>query len=312
MVIEPLPIKRKSVCYEVPQMRDKELPVSRKDLPPSQEEMEFVTETGLLTLSTAFGQEFVMELFQVMSGHALLRERRTTLLQFETIASAAPSADEASLEMLMNSRMVRFNDIIRRCLLHHPLLKSTASVQLMCFLADVSAIPGCSCEGRVEKLYQEGLFRVFVPASIVPQMVANGDNRFEVTIEEAAKRLNESIESWYKELLIEMFELSPKAKTPALPRGGKVTLGKWMEHCRKLWQSTGGPTAILDQDLLQIRNVFSHENLDIDVKTETIASPLNAKLRLDREGFARFLHEMYMRECGLWMALSAYKRRKTQ
>lgn len=270
---------------------------------PTQAEIERVTRTGKKLLEAAFGKEPTAQMMMLFSDPAsLLRQRRTTLEVLRELAQRAPKVDESRLDRIAASSMKDFDEIARRAMEANPLLQLRAPMELRQFL-QLHARHVDSA--KLEKLFDDGLFEVFVPAQAVPSMILSRKNLFEPAVEEGARILGNAIEHWYKQLLIFLVELTYASRAESLPAGlgSRTTLGGWMKAARGLWKDGHGPVSILQDKLRDMRNTLAHEKLEIDVRNKAVRSPMDASVVLNRRAFTQLVREVFLWLTALWLVL---------
>lgn len=275
--------------------------------PPTREELQELSALGVALMEQVLGAQVMEQLVATASdAGALLRARQTTLKAMENLFSSAPPIDEAAVERLVEPRIERFNSILNRSLVTNPMLRARAPRGLLQFLLKHRTHVDVA---RTEEIKFDGILSVLVPAEVVPSMVLNPENLFEPTINEAARFLCGSIEGWYKRLLTFLVDLTCEAHQLRRPRRlrDRSTLGEWIGAARDLWGQHSGPHLILANDLLELRNFITHEELQLDVVAETVVSPLDASKLLDRRRFARLVQACYIKLAAMWLAVLAAK-----
>jgi hypothetical protein len=275
--------------------------------PPTINEMTQLTTTPMAVLEKILGNTAMKRMLATMSdGSAWLRAPQTTIEALKEIFQQAKPIDEHEIEEFAEQRMQRFNEIVQRSLATNPILRGPTPSTLMRFLVQHGPHVDIA---RLEKLKFDGLVDVVIPAQIVPPMVLDTHNLFEPTVREAGRYIRDSIERWYKALVIFLVDLTCAAQPRRRPKGlgDRTTLGVWMRAAESLWGLTGGPKSILERDLLALRNFFSHEDLHIDVRAQTVVSPLHDRRCLARDDFAMLLGESYFKLTAMWFVLLAWK-----
>ena len=277
--------------------------------PPTPKEMAQLTTTPMALLSKVLGKKLMTRTLATMSdGSAWLRAPQTTMETLKDLFEEARPIDEREIEEFAEPRMRRFNDVVQRCLATNPILLGRTPASLMRFLVQhanhVDTV-------RLEALKFDGLIDVVIPAEMVPPMVLETGNLFEPTVREAGRFLCGSIERWYKAFLTFLVDLTCSAHQRQRPAdtGPRTTLGGWCRAAHRLWDPADGPTCVLDVGLVRLRNFFSHEELRVDVRAQTVVSPLDASRVLDREGFALVLRAHYFKLCAMWFVLLAWAHR---
>ena len=273
--------------------------------PPTKDELTSVETTIAEVLAAAVGQPTMEEMMVHLSdGAGLLRAPRTTVENLNDTFKRAPPLNEAEFERFAAPRMKRVNEIVGRSIATHPVLRNRRAQELIRFLvtnADHVDVV------RLDALTDAGYLRLFTQAQLVPQMVATKSNAFEPAVNDGLKYLRDTIEAWYKRLVTFLVELTCTARQQKMPRcvGSHATLGAWFKAAQELWTTPGDPLAVLDQQLLEIRNAASHEEPDIDVRAETVVSPVDRGVVLDRDQLATLIAHAYIRLFSLHLALVA-------
>lgn len=277
--------------------------------PPTAKEMSELTTTTMTMLEMVLGEKLTKRTVATMSdGAAWLRAPQTTLETLKEIFDQAGPVDERRLERFAEQKLAKFDDVVKRSVATHPILRGRTPSSLMNFLV----LNSTSIDfARIEGLALQGMLDVLIPAQVVPLTVIDRSNLFEPTIFEAGRYLRDAIEGWYKPLLKFLVELTCSARQCALPSklGPRSTLGSWIGAAQTLWASTNGPTGVLDQRLLAFRNFFSHEKPQLNLRAETLASPFGDGRSLDREAFAAVLHASYFKLSAMWLVLNTWVHR---
>lgn len=274
--------------------------------PPTAKEMAHLTTTSMAVLEKALGKRLMKQTLATMSNGALwLRAPQTTMEMIKDIFEQAVPIDDRKIEEFAEPRMRSFNDVVGRSLATNPILRARTPSSLMRFLVQHARHVD---PARVEQLKFEGMMEVLIPAEIVPVMISEPSNLFEPTVREAGRFLCDSIEAWYKELIRFLVELTCTARGRRLPTtlGRRPTLGNWIGAADRLWDPGGGPTGILDRELLELRNFFVHEKPVLDVRAETIVLPLGDGRPIGRDAFAMVVRKEYFKLSAMWFVLLAW------
>jgi hypothetical protein len=279
---------------------------NKDSAPPTAKELAFFNETGRMLLSVALGDALLDEYLKLFNPDGLLRARQTTMLSAEALARRAPPFDEAKFLTVVDTRMEKFNDIWRRIQVNHPVLRHPTAKALTRFLGRSPSIP----PSRLRELIDDGTIRVLVAADEIPRMVRRTSNLFEPTVEEAGRYVQAAIEHWYKDLIIELVSVTCARSGTRRSGRNRQTLGAWMREARTLWNRKG-PAVLLDGDLCNVRNVLAHEGLRVNVRDETVTSPLDGA-PLDREAFALFCEHAFGKLLPMVLALVDCRRQETE
>jgi hypothetical protein len=275
--------------------------------PPTTKEMAQLTTTTMAVLEKVLGRKLMKQMLATMSdGSAWLLAPQTTIEALKDIFEQAKPVDEQEIEEFAEPRMRRFNEVVQRSLATNPILQARIPASLMRFLLQHDQHVDVA---RLEALKFEGMFDVLVPAEVVPRLVLDTRNLFEPSVREAGRFLCDSIERWYKSLVIFLVDLTCAARRCRRPKGvgSRTTLGGWLRAAERLWGPAGGANGVLDRNLLALRNFFSHQKPKIDVRAETIVSPFDDTKVLDRDGFAQLVWAHYFKLTALWLVLLAWK-----
>lgn len=274
--------------------------------PPTAKEMAQLTTTSMAVFEKVLGKRLMKQTLTTMSDGALwLQAPQTTMEMIKDIFEQAKPVDERKLEEFAEPRMRRFNDVVSRSLATNPILRARTPSTLMRFLVQHARHVDLA---RVEQMKFDGMMEVLIPAEIVPAMIAEPSNLFEPTVREAGRFLCDSIEAWYKELIKFLVELTCTARGRGLPTtlGRRPTLGTWIGAADRLWDPAGGPTGILDRELLELRNFFIHEKPILDVRAETIVLPIGDGKPIDRDAFTTLVRKQYFKLSAMWLVLLAW------
>lgn len=261
--------------------------------PPS--ELDRMLAVTLMVIEHALGTDRTKELLTVVADtNSWLNAPRTTLEKMRSVFQRAPVVDDAELERFANPIFRALPDP-GLVLSASPLMQLPAPLDLRRFLASHQQHLN---RRRWENLLDDAFTVIQIPAFAAPQMVADPRNSFEIVVEKAGDLLRRAIEGWYKPLIRVLAETTHTSRRTTLSadlRRTRPTLGAWMKEAGLLWRNGRGPSAVLDQQLLDIRNGLAHEELQIDVRSETVLSPRDHKKPMDRPAFARFVFDQFMK-----------------